>query len=40
MVNQTLQSVHLSPLVFLSADDRLNEAVAAEGLDVDNPNEH
>jgi predicted nucleic acid-binding protein len=30
---------HLS-LTFLSADDRLNRAAAAEGLAVDNPNQH
>jgi len=27
-------------LAFLSADDRLNTAAAAEGLAVDNPNQH
>ena len=27
-------------LIFLSADDRLNDAAAAEGLAVDNPNDH
>ena len=28
------------PLIFLSADDRLNRAASAEGLAVDNPNYH
>lgn len=27
-------------LTFLSADDRLNNAATAEGLEVDNPNHH
>jgi hypothetical protein len=30
----------LSPLIFLSADERLNEAAATEGIAVDNPNHH
>ena len=30
----------LSPLTFLSADNRLNDAAAAEGIAVDNPNHH
>ena len=29
-----------SPLIFLSADDRLTAAASAEGLAVDNPNLH
>jgi len=29
-----------SPLTFVSADDRLNRAAAAEGLPIDNPNQH
>ena len=29
-----------SPLTFISTDDRLNRAAAAEGLAVDNPNQH
>jgi predicted nucleic acid-binding protein len=36
----SLQKRGLSPLVFLSADNRLNETAAAEGLSVDNPNHH
>ncbi len=40
LVNQILQSAHLPSLIFLSADDRLNKAAAAEGLSVDNPNDH
>lgn len=39
-VQQSLQRRGLSPLVFLSADDRLNRAAKAEGLAVDNPNDH
>jgi predicted nucleic acid-binding protein len=38
--NRVLQASNLSPLVFVSADDRLNAAAAAEGLTVDNPNAH
>lgn len=30
----------LAPLVFLSADHRLNQAASAEGLAVDDPNSH
>jgi len=30
----------LSPISFVSADDKLNGAAAAEGLPVDNPNDH
>jgi len=37
---QSLQQHDLTPLIFLSADDRLNEAASAEGLTVDNPNRH
>ena len=29
-----------SPLTFVSADDRLNRAAAAEGLPIDDPNQH
>jgi hypothetical protein len=39
-VQQSLQRRNLSPLTFLSADDRLNDAVTQEGLVVDNPNHH
>ncbi len=35
---RSLVSHGRAPLVFLSADDRLNHAVSAEGLAVDNPN--
>ncbi len=40
VANQALRSAHLTPLVFLSADDRLNAAADAEGLATDNPNDH
>jgi len=40
VVNRQLLANHLPPLVFLSADDRLNHAARAEGLAVDNPNDH
>jgi predicted nucleic acid-binding protein len=40
VANQALQAARLAPLVFLSADDRLNTAAAVEGLTVDNPNAH
>jgi len=40
VANQALQATSLAPLVFLSADDRLNAGAAAEGLIVDNPNTH
>lgn len=40
VANRALQTAGLPPLVFLSADNRLNEAVASEGLAVDNPNLH
>ena len=39
-VQWSLQRRRLSPLIFLSADDRLNRAAQAEGLAVDNPNDH
>jgi len=38
--NRALQSADVTPLIFLSADDRLNAAAVAEGLAVDNPNHH
>ena len=38
--NRILQLLALSPLTFLSADDRLVAAARAEGLIVDNPNLH
>jgi predicted nucleic acid-binding protein len=40
VANQRLVGSNLAPLVFLSSDDRLNEAASAEGLAVDNPNHH
>ena len=40
VANQALRSAHLAPLVFLSADDRLNAAATAEGLNTDDPNAH
>jgi len=40
VVNQQLLANNFAPLTFLSADNRLNEAAAAEGLVVDNPNDH
>ncbi|HQE93537.1 MAG TPA: hypothetical protein PLQ66_12220 [Anaerolineae bacterium] len=40
IVNQRLIANHLSPLVFLCANDCLLAAAAAEGLTVDNPTDH
>ncbi|RLC86009.1 MAG: hypothetical protein DRI37_07445 [Chloroflexi bacterium] len=40
VANQQLLAHGFAPLIFLSADDRLNAAAAAEGLAVDNPNDH
>jgi hypothetical protein len=40
IVNQQLLAANITPLTFLSADDRLNQAASAEGLAVDNPNHH
>jgi hypothetical protein len=37
---QFLATQGYPPLTFLSADDRLNRAATAEGLEVDNPNHH
>ena len=39
-VNRWLVGEGEPALTFLSADDRLNDAAAAEGLAVDNPNDH
>jgi len=39
-VQLSLQRRGLTPLIFLSADDRLNNAASTEGLLVDNPNRH
>jgi predicted nucleic acid-binding protein len=38
--NEALQTAKLPPLVFLAADNRLLKAAIAEGLSVDNPNDH
>jgi predicted nucleic acid-binding protein len=38
--NRQLLANNLASLVFISADDRLNQAASAEGLAVDNPNSH
>ncbi len=38
--NQALIDRKLSPLIFVSADDRLLKVATAEGLTVDNPNLH
>jgi hypothetical protein len=40
IANQALQTAELPPLVFVSADDRLNAEATAEGLMIDNPNLH
>lgn len=40
VANQRLVDNDLAPLIFLSSDDRLNDAASAEGLTVDNPNHH
>jgi len=40
IANRQLLVEGLSPLTFLSADERLIEAAAAEGIAVDNPNHH
>jgi uncharacterized protein len=39
-INQQLVQAGAAPLTFLSADNRLNGAAHAEGLSVDNPNNH
>jgi len=39
-INQRLTEAGEVGLAFLSADARLNDAAAAEGLAVDNPNDH
>ena len=38
--NEALQIANLPPLIFLAADVRLLAAAQAEGLTVDNPNDH
>ncbi len=40
LANRQLLSKHLPPVTFLCADDQLVAAAAAEGLAVDNPNDH
>jgi predicted nucleic acid-binding protein len=40
IANRALVAAQLKPLVFLSADDKLNGTAASEGLDVENPNAH
>lgn len=40
IANQHLLADGLTPLIFLSADDHLNDAASAEGFAVDNPNHH
>jgi len=39
-LNRALLAHHLAPLTFISADDDLLAAAAAEGLPSDNPNRH
>lgn len=40
LVNETLLSAALPPLVFLTADERLLITAQTEGLTADNPNAH
>jgi predicted nucleic acid-binding protein len=40
IANQRLVANNLAPLIFISADHRLNDAASTEGLAVDNPNHH
>jgi predicted nucleic acid-binding protein len=40
VANRHLLADGLASLIFLSADDRLNDAASAEGFAVDNPNHH
>lgn len=40
LVNQTLIKAKKAPLLFISADDRLNSVAKTESLEVDNPNHH
>ena len=39
-LNRTFAAHQLAPLVFISADDDLLKAAAAEGLSTDDPNRH
>lgn len=38
--NRLRQQKHLSSITFISADNHLNQAAQAEGLAIDNPNNH
>ncbi len=40
VINQRLADAGEGELLFLSADNHLNDAATAEGLTVDNPNDH
>jgi hypothetical protein len=40
LINLQLLDAGAQALTFLSADDRLNAAASAAGLDIDNPNDH
>jgi predicted nucleic acid-binding protein len=40
VINQRLTEAGVAELSFLSADKNLNDAATAEGLTVDNPNDH
>lgn len=40
ITSEALQSAGLSALIFLAADDHLLKAARAEGLTIDNPNDH
>jgi predicted nucleic acid-binding protein len=40
LINQQLTQAGAPPLIFLSADNRLNGVAHIEGLSVDNPNNH
>ncbi len=39
-LNYSLLKLRLPPFIFISADNNLNSAAQAEGLTVDNPNNH
>ena len=39
-VHRARTSIGLSPLIFVCADDKLNDAAKAEGLTVENPNNY
>jgi predicted nucleic acid-binding protein len=40
VVNRQLRASRLAPLIFVCADNQLNEAALAEGLTADNPNDY